>query len=92
MVIAAFNQEKALVGAFSVITNLRMELFGALIVTACAAADSAETPRLSMVSIRSPLNSRHKLRSDINMDKSYNILLSYIMEISGNLTTSWEDI
>ena len=27
---AAFNQEKALVGAFSVITNLRMELFEAL--------------------------------------------------------------
>ena len=29
-VVAAFNQKKALVGAFSVITNLRMELFGAL--------------------------------------------------------------
>ena len=29
-VVAAFNQEKALVGAFSVITNLRMELFKAL--------------------------------------------------------------
>ena len=31
MVVAAFNQEKALVGAFSVITNLRMDLFEALI-------------------------------------------------------------
>ena len=29
-VVAAFNQEKALVGAFSVITNLRMELFEAV--------------------------------------------------------------
>ena len=29
-VVAAFNQEKALVGAFSVITSLRMELFEAL--------------------------------------------------------------
>ena len=29
-VVAAFNQEKALVGAFSVITNLRMEIFEAL--------------------------------------------------------------
>ena len=29
--VGAFNQEKALVGAFSVITNLRMELFQALI-------------------------------------------------------------
>ena len=28
-VLAAFNQEKALVGAVSVITNLRMELFEA---------------------------------------------------------------
>ena len=32
-VVAAFNQEKALVGAFSVLTNLRMELFQALIIT-----------------------------------------------------------
>ena len=30
-VVAAFNQEKALVGAFSVITNLRMDLFEALL-------------------------------------------------------------
>ena len=29
-VVAAFTQEKALVGAFSVITNLRMDLFEAL--------------------------------------------------------------
>ena len=32
-VVAAFNQEKALVGAFSVITNLRMEVFEALAVS-----------------------------------------------------------
>ena len=32
-VVAAFNQEKALVGAFSVITNLRMELSEALLTT-----------------------------------------------------------
>ena len=32
-VVAAFNQEKALVGAFSVITNLRMEHFEALLTT-----------------------------------------------------------
>ena len=30
-VVAAFNQEKALVGAFSVISNLRMDLFEALL-------------------------------------------------------------
>ena len=34
-VVAAFNQEKALVGAFSVITNLRMELFEALVELCC---------------------------------------------------------
>ena len=32
-VVAAFNQEKALVGAFSLITNLRMDLFEAPLVT-----------------------------------------------------------
>ena len=32
-VVAAFNQEKALVEAFSVLTNLRMELFQALVST-----------------------------------------------------------
>ena len=32
-VVAAFNQEKALVGAFYVITNLRIKLFEALVVT-----------------------------------------------------------
>ena len=32
-VVAAFNQEKALVGAFSVITNLRVQLFEALLAT-----------------------------------------------------------
>ena len=32
-VVATFNQEKALVGAFSMITNLRMDFFEALLVT-----------------------------------------------------------
>ena len=32
-VLAAFNQEKALVGAFSVITNLRKDIFEALLAT-----------------------------------------------------------
>ena len=37
-VVAAFNQEKALVGAFSVITNLRMELFEALVISIVTSA------------------------------------------------------
>ena len=52
-VVAAFNQEKALVGAFSVITNLRMELFEALV------EDEAEMARrrlaLLLYLLRSPL-------------------------------------
>ena len=35
VVVDAFNQEKALVGAFSVITNLRMDLFQALVLSVC---------------------------------------------------------
>ena len=42
-VVAAFNQKKALVGAFSVITNLRMELFEALLLD-----DAAPVPAVKM--------------------------------------------
>ena len=38
VVVAAFNQEKALEGVFSVITNLRMELFEARVLSAGAGA------------------------------------------------------
>ena len=44
-VVAAFNQEKALVGAFSVITNLRMELFEALFQVAYVVMTMADSPR-----------------------------------------------
>ena len=37
VVVAAFNQEKALLGAFSVITNLWMQLFKALVFKRCHA-------------------------------------------------------
>ena len=43
-VVAAFNQEKALVGAFSVITTLRMELFEALTRTRGPAVSIQESP------------------------------------------------
>ena len=53
-VVANFNQEKALVGAFSVITNLRMELFEALVVTVHDHEDILATdPGLHTVSIQS---------------------------------------
>ena len=44
-VVAAFNQEKALVGAFSVITTLRMELFQALLHIENIAWDWAQASR-----------------------------------------------
>ena len=49
-VVAVFNQEKALVGAFSVITNLRMELFEALADTSHVKqrADSADIVRVTV--------------------------------------------
>ena len=50
--VGAFNQEKALVGAFSVIMNLRMELFEALLMTDTShvkqRADSADIVRVTV--------------------------------------------
>ena len=43
-VVAAFNQEKALVGAFSVLTNLRMEFFQALIATVSSTPENIWLP------------------------------------------------
>ena len=46
VVVAAFNQEKALVGAFSVITNLRMEHFEALV---CNMYTNSEVQRVESI-------------------------------------------
>ena len=43
-VVAAFNQEKALVGAFSVTTNLRMKLFQALLYILMITANTSAAP------------------------------------------------
>ena len=56
-VVAAFNQEKALVGVFSVITNLRMDLFEALWATPPAPLsgwrhETGESPQLQLHSAR----------------------------------------
>ena len=44
VVVATFNQEKALVQALSVITNLRMDLFEALVLTVDGADCCVNTP------------------------------------------------
>ena len=48
-VVAAFNQEKALVGAFSVITNLQMELFEALVTATAGITDADHVREVSCV-------------------------------------------
>ena len=53
VVVAAFNQEMALIGAFSVITNLRMELFEALIGTYLPTAG-----KLSAAAVHGPAQPR----------------------------------
>ena len=50
-VVAAFNQEKALVGAFSVITNLQKELFGALINTLTALLFTSSVMSAALLSL-----------------------------------------
>ena len=58
-VVAAFNQEKALVGAFSVIMNLRMELFEALVRTVSASNPRPlQKPELNAKEMRMILNWR----------------------------------
>ena len=51
-VVAAFNQEKALEGAFSVITNLRMELFQALKLNLCGRVKSVLTNKINLHKIQ----------------------------------------
>ena len=66
-VVAAFNQEKALVGAlvgaFSVITNLRMDLFEALVSATFAFDDKCTLRRVNYMSdARGDALSRHACR------------------------------
>ena len=51
-VVAAFNQERALVGAFSVITNLRMQFFKALV--------KAWLPEQNVQSLESTVKTLHE--------------------------------
>ena len=72
-VVAAFNQEKALVGAFSVLTNLRMELFQALVNTALVSLSTFWSyPAV-------PINSDQKRPAQISFC-SLKIVLLYAMK------------
>ena len=53
-VVAAFKQEKALLGAFSVITNLRIELFEALVFTPQPRHNDELLNVLMLVPIKNP--------------------------------------
>ena len=49
-VVAGFNQEKALVGAFYMIMNIRMELFEALEKTQCTDGENGSLPQVTSYS------------------------------------------
>ena len=74
-VVAAFNQEKALVGAFSVITNLRMELFEALL------PGHRDRARVDEVHHQAQLGKGHPLRvpQDDHLQQE-TVLLSLIIQ------------
>ena len=65
-VVAAFNQEKALVGAFSVITNLRMDFFEALVVIVRVNSD-VNVMRLLVWSFSIQLHSSVALISNVQV-------------------------
>ena len=77
-VVAAFNQEKALVGAFSVITNLRMELFEALVPAQCAGVRDARQPR-----VRRPHPRQHDLHLHLQRH------LRPLLPLAGNILLRW---
>ena len=54
-VVAAFNQEKALVGAFSVIMNLRMDLFEALFCSHIMLSTTADVFQAQVLSEKTKL-------------------------------------
>ena len=77
-VVAAFNQEKALVGAFSMITNLRMDLFEALVARAgdtelssAALLLAAATEKIVVLS-----GPRHRSASPHGHGASWNIYIN----------------
>ena len=67
--LAAFNQEKALVGAFYVITNLRMDLFQALVYVSkvCSCSDNNKVPPVIIYSsLIRPESETHKVTYLLN--------------------------
>ena len=62
-VVAAFNKEKALVGAFSVLTNLRMELFEALMRSLALCSTRVAPTDLVLLEVTVPAaHTPHQLR------------------------------
>ena len=82
-VVAAFNQEKGLIGAFSVIMNLRMALFEALLCdhlgtfASCAPAAAAISVRFPIIQAAKPAGRGHvtchmaHVSKDLQRTKSY---------------------
>ena len=70
MVVAAFNQEKALLGAFSVITNLRMDLFEALLDSDWCSSfpDPSKNETNGLVIVSSPAQTRVDENSELLLE------------------------
>ena len=79
-VVAAFNQEKALVGAFSVITILRMELFKALRDIRISGMDIRDKDQF-ICWMQRALDQSDESHTDDNYIELYNILLRWQIEI-----------
>ena len=63
--VGAFNQEKALVGAFSVITNLRMKLFEALLLTGYYDAFAAAVAHVTSAAAARAVFSREQFAREV---------------------------
>ena len=80
-VVAALNQEKALVGAFSVITNLRMDLFEALVYSdmrydACIHTSTLQVDHQALMRVYGALMwSLGKVRYEIEIESIPDILM-----------------
>ena len=97
-VVAAFNQEKALVGAFSEITNLRMELFEALLSTAHGAQklrDTSHSTHPEAIKLFQTLSRHKSVRLDLDEKKTFNKemkLLSTLLQRGNSLMFTTKNV
>ena len=91
--VGAFNQEKALVGAFSVITNLRMELFEALVNISSQQGGSSSRGTLGAAAVGAGVTPPHHTTRHTGGDlTSRNTPCSHAASILTSQSFEFEDI